>query len=277
MVNAGDEFPAGEDYIVRRIKDLERRVSENASARSLAASQIGSGGLLISGGGSLTISGGGSLNVAGGALNSAGSITAGTTISAGGAITGASLGVGGGAIAGGAITGASVAVNGAASSATSSVSGNSSVGGNLAVTGGIGSPTVYANSVGGLVGNRAVWMDGSGNLGYNTSSRQFKTEVQTAAVSYDTLMKVRVVWYKYIESIELYGNKLAEVQLGAIAEEVHDLGLTWMVDYDLTGAPFGLKQERFGLIGILLAQHQHQMIIDLQAGVSRLFAVNPTA
>ena len=32
MANPGDEFPAGEDYLVRRVKDLERRVSENASS-----------------------------------------------------------------------------------------------------------------------------------------------------------------------------------------------------------------------------------------------------
>lgn len=32
MVNAGDAFPAGEDYIVRRVKDLERKVDENASS-----------------------------------------------------------------------------------------------------------------------------------------------------------------------------------------------------------------------------------------------------
>ena len=32
MVNAGDEFPAGEDYLVRRMKDLERKVDQNASS-----------------------------------------------------------------------------------------------------------------------------------------------------------------------------------------------------------------------------------------------------
>ena len=32
MVNAGDQFPAGEDYLVRRVKDLERRVDQNASS-----------------------------------------------------------------------------------------------------------------------------------------------------------------------------------------------------------------------------------------------------
>ena len=32
MANPGDEFPAGEDYLSRRMKDLERRVSENASS-----------------------------------------------------------------------------------------------------------------------------------------------------------------------------------------------------------------------------------------------------
>ena len=248
------------DRVSRNIRDTQRAAQEQASATSLQQSQIGAGGLLINGGGSLTISGGGSLNVGSGALNSAGSITAGTTIAAGGAITGASI-----------------AVTGLASSATSSTTGNATVGGSLSVSGPIGSPFVYSNSVAGTTGNRAVWMDGSGNLGYNTSSRRFKAQIETASIDYETLMKVRIVWYKYIQSIEAYGDAAAEKQLGAIAEEVHDLGLVWMVDYDETGAPFGLKQERFGLIGILLAQHQHQMISNLQSDVARLFAAVPTA
>jgi hypothetical protein len=265
MANPGDQMPAGDDFLVRQIRKLQRQIDENASARSLAASQIGAGGLLVNNGGSITVTGGGTITLPTGTLSAANvvataALSAGTTIAAGGAITGAS-----------------VAVTGAASSATSSTTGNASVGGNLAVTGGIGSPFVYSNSVAGTTGNRAVWMDGSGNLGYNTSSRRFKEQIETADIDYETLMKVRIVWYKYIQSIELYGDLAAEKQLGAIAEEVHDLGLFWMVDYDEAGAPFGLKQERFGLIGILLAQHQHQMIADLQTDVARLLAVNPTA
>ena len=245
--------------LARVVKDLS--VNRTSSPAGLA---VGATGLTVGGPTALSST----LSVAG-----ATTLTGGVAgpVAATGALSGASV------AATGALSGASVAVTGAASSATSSTTGNASVGGTLAVTGGIGSPSVYSNNVAGTAGNRAVWMDGSGNLGYNISSRRFKEQIETAQIDYATLMRVRVVWFKYIQSIELYGDELAERQLGAIAEEIHDLGLVWMVDYDEDGAPFGLKQERFGLIGILLAQQQHQMIVKLQSDVARLFAVNPTA
>lgn len=164
-----------------------------------------------------------------------------------------------------------VSTTGAVAAATVSATGAIS-GASLASSGPISSPFVYSNSVASSSGNRAVWMDGNGGFGYNTSSRRFKEQIETSTIDYETLMAVRVVWFKYIESVERYGNDDAERHLGAIAEEVHDLGLFWMVDYDEDGLPFGLKQERFGLIGILLAQHQHRWLTTLQADVDALKA-----
>ena len=241
------------------VKDLS--VNKSGAATSLT---IGAGGITDAGALSVT-----------GATTLTGGVTG--PVAATGALSGTSLAVGSGAIGGGAITGSSVAVTAAASSATIAVSGNGTVGGTMVVTGQFGSIFAYTNNVSVDVGNRAVWMDNQGNLGYAASSRRFKQNIVTADIDYDTLMKVRVVWFKYIASVEKYGDTAAETHLGAIAEEIHDLGLTWLVDYDDDGQPFELKQERFGFIGILLAKHQGQMIADLQGVVARLLAVNPTA
>jgi hypothetical protein len=71
MVNPGDAFPPGEDWIVRQIADLQRQINANASARSLESSSIGAGGLTVNNGGSITITGGGSISVNGSDLAAA--------------------------------------------------------------------------------------------------------------------------------------------------------------------------------------------------------------
>jgi hypothetical protein len=264
MVNAGDEFPAGEDYIVRRIKDLERRVSENASARSLAASQIGSGGLLISGGGSLTISGGGSLNVAGGALNSAGSITAGTTISAGGAITGASLGVGGGAISGGAITGASVAVTGAASSASLSVSGGASSD-TLTAPSGISSLNARSRVL--ATSYASLWVDGTGQFGQSPSSLRYKQDVLPATIDTTGILALVPKNYRLKVAVEGFGIN-APVEVGLIAEEVEPVA-PWAVYRDVDGLIQGINYDRLSVGILAIAKAQHAQIAALTARLDK--------
>jgi len=85
VINPGSlaaQMPAGEDWVSRALKEIRDTIRENAAARSLEASSIGAGGLTVTSGGSITITGSGSLNVASGGLNSAGSISAATTITA---------------------------------------------------------------------------------------------------------------------------------------------------------------------------------------------------
>jgi hypothetical protein len=65
MTNPGRAMPRGDDWIVRQLKSLQDQINWNASARSLAASQIGSGGLSVTDGGSINVDGGGSINVDG--------------------------------------------------------------------------------------------------------------------------------------------------------------------------------------------------------------------
>lgn len=266
MANPGDEFPAGEDYLVRRLKDLERQVSENASARSLAASQIGSGGLLINGGGSLTISGTGSLNVGSGALNSAGSIAAGTTISAGGAITGASLGVGTGAIAGGAITGASVAVTGAASSATVTTTGNATVGGSVPVTGDVFIP----NRTPVVSGYFGLWVNSDGRIGISSSARRYKQDIAPHAYTLDQIALIQIVNYRLITAVALLGDA-ARVEVGVVAEQLIDAGMPEFVAFNADGTTESVAYERLNLVAIAGVQ---QLIGRVRSIEARLAAAN---
>ncbi len=82
MTNPGDKFPRGEDFIIRELKALRRMITENASARSLAASSIGSGGLTVKDGGSITVEAGGNITLADGDFNAA-NLNASTNVHAG--------------------------------------------------------------------------------------------------------------------------------------------------------------------------------------------------
>ena len=288
MVNAGDAFPAGEDYLVRRIKDVERRVSENASARSLAASQIGSGGLLINGGGSLTISGGGSLNVAGGALNSAGAISAGTTITAGTTIA-----------AGGAITGASVAVTGAGTFGTDVTAAAGSVTG-LNVLG----TSIFAANAGNIAGNisatrTTTWARNSdGYIGNTLSSIRFKTDVVGTDIDPLAVLAMSVKHYRYIAELRTRDDKTYEgyvgpgyhvaLEVGMIAEEMHAAGLWQFVVYerhfDEDGAehltldangqviPQSIHYTLWGMAVLIATQHVWAEHLKVRADTDRILA-----
>jgi hypothetical protein len=189
-VNPGSlagQIPYGDDYVVRKQRDMERGATEQAAARSLGASQIGSGGLLVNEGGSITIQGTGQLNVASGGLNSAGSIVAGTTIAAGTNIT-----------AGGTIA-ATGALSGAAISGTSlNVGGGTATVGQINASGGItaSGPVVAGGAVSGTTGTfnsglystnarnfvvvsnyAASWIDVNGHFGISPSTERFKKDI----------------------------------------------------------------------------------------------------
>ncbi|MCU1408455.1 MAG: hypothetical protein JWM23_535 [Microbacteriaceae bacterium] len=240
--------PAADDQ-VRKQRDLERQARENASARGLAASQIGSGGLLVTDGGSITIEGTGSLNVGAGALNSAGAISAGTTIAAGTDITAGGKVTATGEVKGGTVTStgdvaAAGIVSAASVSATGQVSGDTAL-----FPGGVNSVDVYNRllTYGGGYKNQYVHVDGS--MGYVPSSRRFKQDITTAALNPAVLSYLRVVTYRYIAAVQNPEYEAA-TEVGLIAEEVHDLGLTWLVDYDDEGLPMGVKYDRLALVFI---------------------------
>ena len=52
---------------------------------------------------------------------------------------------------------------------------------------------------------------------------------------------------------------------GVIAEEIHDLGLTWLVDYTEEGLPDGVKHERFAILLILASKDQQSQIDEISS------------
>lgn len=121
--------------------------------------------------------------------------------------------------------------------------------------GGLESLDVYSHLVTGGGSYRATWTHQSGFLGYAPSSAQFKQDITSASVANigDILERLRVVTFRYIDDVNNNGDE-ASVEWGLVAEEVHDLGLTWLVDYDEQGQPFGIKYERLALFLILAVQ-----------------------
>ena len=158
------------------------------------------------------------------ALFASGIVT--TTVAASGAVTAGSLSV----VAGSTLTGTVV------------------TGGDLTVGGLIRNVAAYSNPI--TSSYRAVWVTSvDGQFGYNLSSREFKQDIVTAVVDPKLILKLRAVTYRYIQAVETYGAEAA-MEFGLIAEEVHEAGLTFLVDYDPdTGKPAGIK---FHLVAIAL-------------------------
>ena len=106
-------------------------------------------------------------------------------------------------------------------------------------------------SYGGAYSSQYVHEDGT--MGYAPSSRQYKQDITPAAVDPKLFPALRLVTFRYIAAVENLGVG-AEVEVGLIAEEVHDMGLYWLVDYGSDGLPMGLKYERLALLVIPWAQ-----------------------
>ena len=123
-------------------------------------------------------------------------------------------------------------------------SGTLTVGG-LSTLGLIDSTATYGRNVTGSGSYRSVQVNIDGAIGYVPSSRQFKRDIAELPDS-DSVLGVQVVRFRYKDAVENLGE-LAPVEVGVIAEQVHKLGLTWLVDYDENGKPFGVKYERLAL------------------------------
>jgi hypothetical protein len=229
------------DEAIRLQRDTQRNAQEQASARSLQQSQIGAGGLLISGGGSLTIQAPGTLNVAGGVLNSGGSIAAVTDITAGGTLTGAALHVTG----------------------NSQIDGNETVNGTVVGTAGVTSPGARALTLGTWV---ALQIDPSGRLGLAPSSVRYKQDFRAVDITPEVsaIYEAALVEFRYTEHVDEVGDD-AIWQLGVIAEYFEAIGLGRWVYRNLDGEVDGVQIERLTIPLIATVQDLNRRVSALEA------------
>jgi len=245
MGNLGDLIPPGEDSELRRQRDIERRQQEDAASRRLASSSIGSGGTLEVQG---TLRVTGDLEVPAGALSSAGAMSAGTTVTAGTNV-----------VAGQDVSAVRDVLAGRDVAAVSQVRGDNGL-----FPGGINSVDVYNRLVTGSGSFRATSTNILGQMGQTVSSRRYKQDIQPAAIDRKTLRALRLVFFRYIADVPFDQEQQPRL-LGLIAEEVHDLGLTWLVVYDPTGAPEALVEFALPYLGLMLAQYDAEDIDELRA------------
>lgn len=149
-----------------------------------------------------------------------------------------------------------------------------STSGTVQGTAGLNSAGVYSNLLSSSY--RAVWVTSStGDLGYVPSSRRFKQDEAPAPSVTDQLMGVQVVTYRYRKAVEELGDAAA-IEWGVIAEDLHALGLTWLVDYDDDGSPFGVRYDRLSLCLLPMLQDHERRLSALEDGSARfLNAIRP--
>jgi len=254
MPNPGDLVPYGDDAIVRRQDDTNRRLREQGAARSLAASTIGAGGLLVKDGGSITIQGTGAFNT-NGVINTTGSFSAGTTISAGGNISG------GGFNTAGAIVGNTVSTNGLST-------GSASVSGDINLTGDLYTPHGLATPV--TSGYFAAYINGDGRLGRTVSARRYKRDITAWAPEKQAIFALQLVTYRLKSNVLTMGDD-APVEVGLIAEELVALGLGWLVLY-IDGEVEGIAYEKISLALLPVVQDHETRMLEQEAATADIAA-----
>lgn len=105
--------------------------------------------------------------------------------------------------------------------------------------------------------------DATGAIGYDNSSRRYKTNIETLEDDWYKIMSSRPV--KYTRP-----NSPSHWEYGYIAEEMDSLGLTALVGYDAEGIPDDVKYDRMVLYLTEIVKMQETAIQRLQSEVLRL-------
>ncbi|WP_378144823.1 hypothetical protein ACFJGV_15200 [Cnuibacter sp. UC19_7] len=278
MANPGTpafSMPPAEDETVRAQADVERRQREDAAARTLEAATIGSGGLTVKGG-FIDLKEGSSLHVSGEAVFDGDvSLPAGSLNTPGG-----SIGAGQDITAGQDV----IAVRDVKAGRHADVDQNLTVGGNATVTGDVTTQArvraagdIETTGTVGLlrsVGSRnyivgtnyaGAWINVDGTIGISPSSRLFKGAIRDWSFDPQKLLQVQAKSFVYKQSPVPYQ---AERQVGFIAEDLDELGLSAFLFYDDTGAVQGINYDRLTVALFVLAQWQEQRLSAIEQRLS---------
>lgn len=248
--------------LAKRLSDMERAIMDLQTRDVLQNASIGENGLLVYGGGSITVQDGGSIIVLGGGSISlpSGTLSAGgLSISGNGSVSGT--------LTAGAFSGGSLGVSGSVSAGGSvSASGNVSASGQVISAGIVNSPGTKANTV--TVGYSAVYIDSSGNMGGNTSSRRYKTNIGPAVYDLDAFLGLQAYQFQRKTDVLEMGDA-APWQAGLMAEDVEPVApLNVWSDED--GLVAGVRYEELVVPLLMALQREHAERLALEARVVAL-------
>ncbi len=110
------------------------------------------------------------------------------------------------------------------------------------------------------------WNDATGRIGYDNSSRRFKENITPLKDDFSRLLKVQPMTYTRPGDSNRW-------EIGYIAEDFHDLGLTKLVDYDREGRPDGINYEKICLYLNENAKQQARELAELKTAQQEQVAV----
>lgn len=117
---------------------------------------------------------------------------------------------------------------------------------------------------------RQLYINGDGRVGVAASTRRYKKEIRDHDYTLDELLSIRVRQYRL--KAEIYGNGNAPLEIGVIAEELVDAGLSEYVYFDEDDQPASVHYERLALVAIGALQDLAIRHADLEARVAALEA-----
>jgi hypothetical protein len=114
----------------------------------------------------------------------------------------------------------------------------------------------------GVSGGKAVYVDSTGELGWDTSSKRYKQNIAPLRDDFSKILKAQPVTYTAKES--------KERSLGFIAEDMDELGLTNLVVHDRQGRPETIRYDRVSLYLLEVIKSQNNRIGALEETIEGL-------
>ncbi len=102
------------------------------------------------------------------------------------------------------------------------------------------------------------WNDSSGRFGYDNSSRRFKENITPLKDDFAALLKMEPKTYTRPGAPDRW-------EIGYIAEEFHDAGLTHLVEYDRENRPDGINYEKISIYLNEIVKRQQASLETFQA------------
>jgi hypothetical protein len=137
-----------------------------------------------------------------------------------------------------------------------------STNGSLTVDGNITGINTYVQTNTG----RAMFVNSGGLYGIGASSRRFKENIVDAEIDTDAVLDIQVRKFNYKKSFD----ETMPEDIGVIAEELEELGLTDFIYFDAEGVPDGVAYEKLALALIPVLKKQQAQIDSVVARLDEL-------
>lgn len=240
-LGAAASLPGQVASLRKIVKDLS--VNKTQSPDVLT---VGAGGLTVVGASTLTGGVSGPVAATGALSGSSLSVSGGIS---GAGISGSSLAVGGGAITGGSVT----TTGGASIGAGVTIGANANLGGDVFIP----------NRTAVVSGYFGLWVNSDGRIGISSSARRYKQNITPKLYSLAQISLIQVVSYRLISAVELLGDA-ARIEMGVIAEQLIEAGLSEFVAFNPDGTPETVSYERLALVALSGVQQLIATVTDLE-------------